>query len=158
MYIFPWKIPFWSTLLSSISTSLCWAFYFEKINAYSEIFWYGPSFGKHLTPSKTIMAMTCWWLNLILNLDPLRTKSITPVTCSSYAKNGKIFLHLAASIFLPFPPLRSLKFGILALWLLCIPFFYFFAFYSAVLRSSKYFVISSSTLICWMVTNPFSSM
>ena len=156
MKILPWKIPFKSTLFSSISTSLWFALSFEYWSASSEAFANYPSLGKHLTPSRTIMAKTCWLLNLILNLDPLRTRSTTPLMCASSLMKGKIFLHFEASIFLPLPPLKSLKLGALTSWLLYSPFLSFLPLASAYLKASKYFVTSSSTLGVCKDTKPCS--
>lgn len=74
----PWKTPFKSTFFNYISISLCKAFNFEYWRASSEAFLNYPSFGSALTPSKTKIAITGGLLNLTLNLEPFKTKSITP--------------------------------------------------------------------------------
>lgn len=129
----------------------------EYCSAYSEALANYPSLGRQRTPSSTMMARTCWLLNLTLNLDPLRTRSTTPVIWASSLMKGKMFLHFPASIFLPLPPLRSLKLGAFDSWLPYCPFLSFFPFASASLNDQKYLVTSSSTLGVWRVTRPCSS-
>jgi hypothetical protein len=71
---------------------------------------------------------------------------MTPVKFFSSFKKGKMFLALLASIFLPFPPLKSLKVGTLVFYLLLTPNLSFLPFSSADFKSSKYLVTSSSAL------------
>lgn len=147
-----------STLFIFISQSLWRVPFLEKFKAYSESLMNYPSLDKHLTPSSTMIAITCCSLNLTLNLLPFKTSYITPVRWGWSWRNVKRFFDFEASIFLPRPPLTSLKVGTLICELLFTPFLSFLPLASAYFNCSRYLLTSSSVLICCIVTNPCSSM